>query len=232
MATSVMDLSSIVDPESDRPSQRQEQNDVEESVSEACAGCKKPQSELTIPLKRCAKCQTQRYCSRECQKADWKVHKKVCASNQQNNKPKASTTRTTGPVTANMLSSISPDDFLHGLSEKNALIRLIDCYRMRAEDDYKFAGDPHGIYDDEDPLEDFRAFLDLAQKREGLLPPWWDGDKREECERLAMDKRQWAFIGSAITKSDIMQHYGDNMMPMKIRFLAEKIYGRRVQGGL
>ncbi|KAL6897715.1 hypothetical protein GGI43DRAFT_409723 [Trichoderma evansii] len=29
-------------------------------------------------LKRCAKCSSTRCCSRECQKADWKAHKKIC----------------------------------------------------------------------------------------------------------------------------------------------------------
>ena len=130
------------------------------------------------------------------------------------------------------LSSLVQDDFLHRLSEKNCFIRLIDCYRMRAEDDCKFAYDRHGLYDDEDPLEDFQEFLNLAQTRKGLLPGWWNGDKRKACERLAMDSKQWAFVGKKIEKADIMRHYGDNMMPMKIRLLGEKIYGQRVQGGL
>lgn len=30
-------------------------------------------------LKQCAKCRAEHYCSRECQKADWKKHNKVCA---------------------------------------------------------------------------------------------------------------------------------------------------------
>src|SRR5436190_8189952 len=42
-----------------------------------CAGCTK----TALNLKRCAKCQTTLYCSRECQKADWKQHKRVCSSN-------------------------------------------------------------------------------------------------------------------------------------------------------
>ena len=232
MATSVIDVSSLMGAEPSRPSsQRQGENDGKESVSEACAGCKKPQSELTVPLKRCAKCQTQRYCSRDCQKADWKVHKKICGSNQQN-KPKTTDFGAMPKPAGNFFSNLVQDDFLHSLSEKDTYIRLIDSYRMRVEDDYKFAADPHGLYDNEDPLEDFQKFLGLAQARKGLLPKWWNGDKRKACERLATDSKQWAFIGAAIEKSDIMEHYGDNLMPMKIRLLAEKIYGKRVQGGL
>lgn len=46
----------------------------------ACTVCKKPQSELANPLKRCAKCHTKSYCSRDCQKADWPRHKRECTS--------------------------------------------------------------------------------------------------------------------------------------------------------
>lgn len=46
----------------------------------ACASCNRKQSEVTS-LKRCAKCHSQAYCSRDCQKNDWKNHKRACARN-------------------------------------------------------------------------------------------------------------------------------------------------------
>ncbi|KAN0098384.1 hypothetical protein V8E51_014047 [Hyaloscypha variabilis] len=45
-----------------------------------CANCSTPEIDPEKPLKPCAKCQTVRYCSRDCQKKDWKLHKKVCAT--------------------------------------------------------------------------------------------------------------------------------------------------------
>ncbi|EPY38800.1 MYND finger domain-like protein [Angomonas deanei] len=35
------------------------------------------------PLMRCSKCKVAKYCSPECQRADWFIHKKVCASASQ-----------------------------------------------------------------------------------------------------------------------------------------------------
>ncbi|KAH7081257.1 hypothetical protein BKA63DRAFT_530376 [Paraphoma chrysanthemicola] len=44
----------------------------------SCAFCDK--TELDTKLQRCAKCLTTSYCSRECQKRDWKIHKFLCNS--------------------------------------------------------------------------------------------------------------------------------------------------------
>ena len=39
-----------------------------------CANCKK----FGLKFKKCSACQSVYYCSRECQRSDWKKHKKVC----------------------------------------------------------------------------------------------------------------------------------------------------------
>ena len=231
MATSVLDMSSAIGQETTTPAQRQADRDANDPTNKACAGCKKPQSDLQNSLKRCGKCQTQSYCSRDCQKADWKAHKKICASNQQG-KSKATTDFDSMPKPAgDFFKGLVTDDFLHHLSEKDTFIWLIDCYRMRVEDDYKFAGDLRGLYNNDDPLEDFQEFLDLAQKRNGLLPKWWSDEKRRTCERLAVDTTQWSDLNCAVEKADVIEHYGDNLMPMKLRLLAEKVYGKKIDMG-
>jgi hypothetical protein len=48
----------------------------------ACHYCQKG----TESLKACGNCKKVRYSSRDCQKNDFKVHKKVCKKLQQNNK--------------------------------------------------------------------------------------------------------------------------------------------------
>lgn len=203
-----------------------------DSTDKTCTKCQKTQAE--VPLKRCAKCQNQLYCSRDCQKADWKAHKAFCASSQQSgtqSAPKATTNFDGMPkVARDFFKNICPDNYLHQFSEKDAFGQLIDCYRMRIEDDYSFAGDTRGLYNEDDPLADFQEFLDMAEIRNGILPSWWSDGERMECEERAMDTSQWSDLNSAVEKQDIIDHYGDATMPMKLRLLAEKIYGKKIEG--
>ena len=43
-----------------------------------CAGCWLPRAAKQAPLKSCARCMGPRYCTPECQRADWKRHKAEC----------------------------------------------------------------------------------------------------------------------------------------------------------
>lgn len=97
---------------------------------------------------------------------------------------------------------------------------------MRIEDEYVFARQNIGIYGGEDPRPPFRRFLNLAESRIGLLPPWWNSEKRKECERIAVDGNGWNDINCAVEKSDIQDHYKKPSMPMTLRVLSEKVYGK------
>jgi len=127
----------------------------------------------------------------------------------------------------NQLLGLSNDDYLHKLSSKTEVFgQLIDCFRMRVEDEYVFAHGNVGIYAGEDPRVPFGEFLDLAESRRGLLPGWWNAEKRKECESMAVDASQWSDINCAVEKGDVQDHYGDSTMPMKLRILGEKVYGK------
>jgi splicing suppressor protein 51 len=78
------------------------------SKGRTCKTCGKPESPH-ITLKECGRCGRTGYCSRDCQKADWKEHKKVClptcqsqpsASATTGSKPPPSAVRSTPAVTA------------------------------------------------------------------------------------------------------------------------------------
>ncbi|KAL1965111.1 hypothetical protein VTN77DRAFT_6024 [Rasamsonia byssochlamydoides] len=199
-----------------------------------CRRCKKREPSNPSPdqkLKRCSRCRSSLYCSRACQRADWKTggHKRYC---------------TFGAMANNCYLDSLP-------SEEEAMDLLIDAYRLRVEDDFMYRGHRHGRYaqtdaknkqDEEDSLgpavQDFRKFLDLAEaqigkeqpedtKKSSILPRWWSPEKRAICERRAMGDG-WSALRYAVEKEDIQEHYKDSMMPMKLRMLAEKVYGFNV----
>lgn len=212
----------------------------------SCFTCHKLQDELTNTLKRCAKCQGALYCSRKCQTDDWKNHKRTCFSqassaSAQPSGPPPDPQRPTGQPpnpqrpagqhnagfnAVNHLLGLTNDDYLHTLPEKEAFAQIIDCFRMRMEDEYVYGQNNIGIYAEENPAPVFKRFLDLAESRRGLLPLWWNAAKRRECERMAVDRTGWSNINCAVEKSDIQEHYKNNTMPMMLRVLGEKVYGR------
>lgn len=212
----------------------------------SCFTCRKQQAELTNILKRCAKCQGALYCSRKCQTKDWKNHKRACFSQaalspsssapppptpqlpteHSPNPERPTRQHNAGFNAVNQLLGLSNDDFLHALPEKEAFAQIIDCFRMRMEDEYTYGHNNVGIYAQENPVPVFKRFLDLAESRRGLLPPWWNAAKRRECERMSLDSSGWSDINCAVEKSDIQEHYKNSSMPMMLRVLGEKVYGR------
>ncbi|OAQ57975.1 MYND domain-containingprotein [Purpureocillium lilacinum] len=205
----------------------------------ACNNCKKSAPE--VDLKRCEKCSTTPYCSRECQKADWKAHKKVCGK-----RAEATTSIQDGCRTTNLsppkgleggvaspFTRLDNGTWLHGRSEKDVYGLLIDAYRLRAEDMYNLEGeaDADSIYGGAaNGLRGFKRFLQRVERCPGLLPSWWDEKKKDECEALGMNPLQWYDLGAAVEKSDIIDQYGDSRFPMQLRMFAEAVYGRAPGG--
>ncbi|KAI9729310.1 MAG: hypothetical protein M1834_006981 [Cirrosporium novae-zelandiae] len=204
-----------------------------------CTTCRKTEDDLPNSLKACAKCHKSLYCSRNCQKKDWKSHKRGCglqtttAGTNNGNVPTKEKARNNKlDNIASLFGITAGDAYLHTLHEKEVYRQLIDAYRLRADDDYSWGKGEHGIYAEEGPLEDFQMFLNLAERREGILPEWWSKEKRMECERLGNTSRGWSSLNCAVEKSDIQEHYSDNLMPMTLRMLAERIYGNGLMDGM
>ena len=191
----------------------------------ACGNCRKREPENATreqKLLKCARCQDTLYCSRECQVADWKRgHKVECALIASANKAFLEAQKKEEEAGAD-------GSYWDSLSEVDAMDQLIDAYRLRVEDEYTFLGENRGLYGMEDPFPDFCDFLDLAERRKGVLPKWWNKKKRKICEKRALNEDNWCCISCAVEKSDIQEHYKDDMMPMMLRMLAEQVYGQNL----
>lgn len=200
----------------------------------ACTTCKKEPPQVT--LRNCAKCTTTPYCSRECQKADWKTHKKTCAK-QAGEASSASSARANlsppkgleGPVDK-PFTRLENGTWLHDRPVEDVYRLLLDAFRMRIEDDYMLeqintegtimAGEPHS-------LPGFQRFMQSVERRRSLLPPWWTPQHRLDCEKLGMTFTQenWQSLDCSIEKHDVVEHYGDAKFPMQLRMFAEAVLG-------
>ncbi|KAF5674931.1 MYND domain-containing protein [Fusarium heterosporum] len=208
----------------------------------ACNTCKK--NEPSVTLRRCAKCSVTPYCSRECQKNDWKTHKKICSR-------QSSSSSTTGVFPEGNALNISPTKglesglpdpfthldrgtYLHNRPEKDVYRLLIDVYRLRADDMYNLEGeaDEDGLYGGApDGLRSFKRFLQKVAARKGLLPSWWTPEKQRECEEFGMGDSQWQDLKTSTSKQEVIDHYGDPRFPMQLRMLGEAVCGSAPGGG-
>ena len=132
--------------------------------------------------------------------------------------------------TKNLFNGPNKPGFLSRLSEHDAFAAIADSYRLRVEDEYKFQGDAGGLYAGEDPLPDFEDFLDKVERCDDILPSWWNKEKREACVLQALKSGEWSNISAAMEKSDIIEHYNDPLMPMRLRMIAERATGSKVGG--
>lgn len=128
----------------------------------------------------------------------------------------------------NPFTKLDQGTYLHDRSEQDVFKLLIDSFRISQEDEYKMTGDvsTNSIYDGKaSSIVPFGKFLRYAFKRDGLLPPWFSKEKGKECEIFEMSD-EWSDLRACVEKQDLIDHYGDRMMPMQLRMLAEAVYGR------
>lgn len=122
--------------------------------------------------------------------------------------------------------------YLHDRSESDTFKLLIDSFRMRQADDFDFESKttPPSVYTGApSSTKPFLQYLADATKISGLLPPWWTDKKNEEC--VAFGKSgTWSDLRKKVTKSELVEHYGEGRMPMQLRMLAECVYGTGPMG--
>jgi hypothetical protein len=170
---------------------------------------------------RCAGCNEAKYCSRACQKADWKRHKKECKSKKKKKEKPSS-----GTVGARAA-------WACGLNSADQYEWLSNCYMMRCDDDYAWGGcNLHGPYDPDATAisngKDFLVFCLLAAWR-GVVPASWDWPAF-----LGVASQ---FVCFAFEKSDAQERWGSEnvfaaqMGGRSLRHTAMEVYGCGAQEG-
>lgn len=178
---------------------------------------------------QCARCKSAFYCNKECQKADWKSHKVAC-NGQRAQQPSPSFK--TGDQDKKPFTAIHSNVFLHDRPEEKTFQLLIDCLRMRQEDEYALEGETMtgSIYNQERTSEKaFRTFISKAKAVPGLLPLWWTDESLKKCIDYSLGSTKFS-LANAQEKSDIQETWKDDKMPMKLRMLGEKVYGNTPGG--
>jgi splicing suppressor protein 51 len=127
----------------------------------------------------------------------------------------------------NPFTRLDQGTYLHERPEKDVYQLLIDSLRWRELDDIRYrvkilACSIHSGYPSS--IVPFRLYLDNAATRPNLLPPWWNAEKRKECEVFG-ERGAWNDLRCRVEKPQLIDYYGDKDICLQLEMLAEIVFG-------
>lgn len=210
-----------------------------------CSACGK----LMASPKKCGQCLSAFYCSKDCQRADWKAHKVVCGGAVPPQQPtiNVATTSEVTEVVALQASGkgkstpalqtqvpkpftqLKAKKWLFYRNEKDVYKLIVDAFRLRSWEDAEFANTyllsmMHSEVAAEAKSDVFRASLKLAW-RKGLLPEWWSPDDTEKLIQFALADESWGGHARPTEVLQLLERYGDPLVLLQLRIFAEQVYG-------
>ncbi|KAF8980749.1 hypothetical protein BGZ46_003748 [Entomortierella lignicola] len=121
---------------------------------------------------------------------------------------------------------IASRTWLYNRPKQDVYKLLIDCYRLRMNDDFNFQYkvENESIYGSApNPIESFKRFLGLV-KEEDLFPPWWSEEMMSECLDFGSTD-SWSSLTTRINKHTLLEHYVHPFMDAQLRIFSQQVYG-------
>ncbi|KAK4033097.1 putative MYND domain protein [Parachaetomium inaequale] len=199
-----------------------------------CARCKRLTPTHKAGVKQCDCCHAF-YCSTDCFEATKTENPKLILPGAQGGSNPSWYEPATYEATQGLhaapgqpFTRLDRGTYLHDRPRLDVFRLLLDCYRLRLDDDIKIYGIPvpatlrHG----------FHRFLDLAAQRPNLLPPWWDDEAVVECLTIFDTgdndpaAEEWSTLAHRVSSAEVNTHYGNAYMDVQLRLLGEVVYQR------
>lgn len=208
----------------------------------ACAQCG-----VTKDLKKCSACNLVWYCSREHQREHRPAHRTLCKSVSTSSAPTPAPAPAPAPaprpagaaqpeifqvpaggMTPESMRAAAATGWTAGKSAAQQHEWLVDCYRMRVDDDHGWGGGVlRGLYKPNDTstsvvIDDFLVFCKLAARRR-VVPAGWNWGAFLTCA--------CGLLGYAFEKADAQDKYGSEnffsamMGGASLRATAGEVYG-------
>lgn len=194
---------------------------VKTTNDRTCSYCKRDEADLPRAgrLFTCARCFNALYCNPSCQQTHWREITGAYLGTLQT---------ISHPVNHKLNCAFAA--LRNGLYLKTMPLEamvydaLIDAHRLRRDDECESYGIKCNLCLRRSPWPDFERFLDQAEVSR-LLPEWWSNDKRAICRLFALRRGLWNKLDCKTKESDVVEYYRDDLMPTKLRVLAQRITG-------
>ncbi|KAF1345752.1 hypothetical protein BDV97DRAFT_358995 [Delphinella strobiligena] len=213
---------------------------------DTCYACGKRHQDIESLLIPCAKCGQAIYCSPLCQQNNARIHGYECRIfveyqgfivNQAETGVDVYELSELERMQAELDTALYEEEreqlemeaaleWLRRLPKDEFYNAIIDIYRLRLDDEYRFQGKKRGLYAggrDNKPNDDFRDFLRRADSV-NLFPQWWNPEKQDLCERRA-EGCSWHQLLLHVNADLIKAQYQDDTMVQKLRRLGNVVDG-------
>jgi hypothetical protein len=123
---------------------------------------------------------------------------------------------------------------LAAMTEQTVAVYLLNAYRLRIEDERVIEctirrGTLHSplAFAPVDVLADLNAFLDLVERRPGLLLTWWvvSAARKRVIETGSKRPASWCNLESSVELGFVVRRHGDERTVGRLRRLVGRIYG-------